>query len=924
MNEIISSQANIGLAPKAKFSSGGKENFIHFRETDNQLFTPKTIEKIISGRATPEELFVLKLYLKARTGKPIDFEKGLEQESVKRAIQELYPSATGLNAKLLEAMKGEIIVTNSYEVLKDGGLLGFLKGDRRLSKETTILSIKSSDPSTWKVNTFNAVFSNGADKAPNVTRSKEDNFYRADGALPDSFSNLKTVLPNDVQQRDNLAKSLAISDYPILEDPEINTKYQRGVLKYLQNSASSPNKAILEKILQETLLTNSSKDKGSLLSSEMKALSSNLGIILNKKIDAYTLLNKSGVKNTPTQQLVSATEEEILALFKIHSTLNSSDAKKVFLSRQKDLSNLTDKYDLNSALTVRDDAASIANIAKRIEDDFVWGRKDISHSSLKALQERLSELSKQKNTLLENNYPEIFINSPSHEHLSLNNINKSLGVKTTENNTRIEPESLYPPSLKAKVNEIINKNPLALSLSEPLKEQLMQNIENSVRSKQFPTNINVQNKFMEAQVKSLLENNRVSLGPKLKELDKLKLELKDSIKTNIQALIEKDENYERNETQKKQEKVTAEKIKLLYLLANQSERKAFFEETRANDYPQLKNITVNDLINSFSKQVNAQGTLVDTPIHPQDNLTTRLWFAGKGRDDPRNEDHENSIPNFKRQISMVNAFLDSPSKLDPAFKQKTKSLLSNFTGLQDMKHYDSLAGYDATKLKEEYPYLKPRQGEWIESNLSDGFGAFGWLSSMARFAVDTVVGRKNPSSPDPDIAHAATLPVQEISDPSKEINLPQGTFGQLPLKGSNLLVTYQINDPNSPLNGEKLYFMMPAGDSDKQLFSKMAKEYGLGETDLKKWILSEIYNTALNAKQNGLKLNYEPLADKVREIVSASSGGDVVEMLNFNPLFQVNPSSQESEEISNSFLLGASDVKSFTEKLQDHMEAYDL
>jgi hypothetical protein len=308
--------------------------------------------------------------------------------------------------------------------------------------------------------------------------------------------------------------------------------------------------------------------------------------------------------------------------------------------------------------------------------------------------------------------------------------------------------------------------------------------------------------------------------------------------------------------------------------------------------------------------------LVDTPIHPQDNLTTRLWFAGKGRDDPRNEDHENSIPNFKRQISMVNAFLDSPSELDPVFKQKTKSLLSNFTGLQDMKHYDSLAGYDATKLKEEYPYLKPRQGKWIESNLSDGFGAFGWLSSMVRFAVDTVAGRKDPS-PDPDIAHAATLPVQEISDPSKEINLPQGTFGQLPLKGSNLLVTYQINDPNSPLNGEKLYFMMPAGDSDKQLFSKMAKEYRLGETGLKKWILSKIYNTALNAKQNKSELNYGPLADKVREIVSNTSG-DRTEMLNVDLL------SEEGKEIPNSFLLGASSVKGFREKFQDHVEAYDL
>jgi hypothetical protein len=913
MNElVVSSQANIGLAPKAKFSSGGKENFIHFRETDNQLFTPEAIQKIISGTATPEELFVLKLYLKVRTniGKQIDLEKGLEQESVKRAIQELDPSAPGLNAKLLEAMKGEIILTNSHEVLKDGGTFGFMNpSSRRLSKESSILSIKSSDPSTWKVNTFNAVFSNGADKAPNVTRSKEDNFYRADGALPDSFSNLKTVLPNDVQQRDNLAKSLAISDYPILEDPEINTKYQRGVLKYLQNSASSPNKAILEKILQETLLTNSSKDKGSLLSSEMKAWSSNLGIILNKKIDAYTLLNKSGVKNTPTQQLVSATEEEILALFKIHSTLNSSDAKKVFLSRQKDLSNLTDKYDLNSALTVRDDAASIANIAKRIEDDFVWGRKDISHSSLKALQERLSELSKQKNTLLENNYPEIFINSPSHEHLSLNNINKSLGVKTTENNTRIEPESLYPPSLKAKVNEIINKNPLALSLSEPLKEQLRGNIGNSVKSGQVPTDIN-------AQIKSLLEQHIVSLGSESEELNKLKQELKGSIKADIQAYSEsKDQHLKRDETQ---EKKIAEEIKLLYLLANQSEREAFFEETGAKGYPQLKNITVSDLINSFSKQVNAQGTLVDTSIHAQDNLTTRLWFAGKGRDDPRNEEPENSIPNFKRQISMVNAFLDSPSELDPVFKQQTQDLLSEFTGLKDVSQYGPLAGYDATKLKEEYPYLKPRQGEWIESNLSDGFGALGWLSSMARFAVDTVVGRKNPSSPNPDIAHAATLPVQEISDPSKEINLPQGTFGQLPLKGSNLLVTYTINDEASPLmNGEKLYFMMPAGDSDKQLFSKMAKEYGLGETDLKKWILSKIYNTALNAKQNKSELNYGPLADKVREIVSNTSG-DRTEMLNVDLL------SEEGKEIPNSFLLGASSIKDFREKFQDHVEAYDL
>ena len=910
MNElVVSSQANIGLAPKASFSLSGGEFFIHFRETNNQLFSPEVIKKLIFGTATPQEALVFKLYLKACTnaGKQINLEDGLEQESVKRAIQELDPSATSLNSKLLEAMKGELIITNSHEVLKDGGLLGFLKGDRRLSKETTILSIKSSDPKTWGAAvTYKADFSNGTEK-PIVGR-EEDTFDSDNGVLPKNLSGLAKALPDKATQGDGLAKLLSTTNYPILKDGEVNTKYQRGVLKYLQNSASSPNKAILEKILQEALLTNSSKDKGSLLSSEMKAWSSNLGIILNKKINEYALLNKSGVTNPPTQQLARTTEKEILALFKIHSTLNSSDAKEVFLSRQKDLSNLTDKYDLNSALTVRDDAASIA---KRIEDDFVWGRKDINPSSLKVLQERLFELSEQKDSLLKKNYPEIFISSPSHEHLSLNNINKSLGVKTTENNTRIEPESLYPPSLKVRVDEIIKKNPLALSLSEPLKEQLRENIGNLVKSKQVPTDIN-------AQIKSLLEQHIVSLGSESEELNKLKQELKGSIKAEIEAYSKKDEGFNRDETQ---EKRIAEKIKLLYLLANQSEREAFLKETRANDYPQLKNITVSDLINSFSKQVNAQGTLVDTSIHPQDNLTTRLWFAGKGRDDPRNEEPENSIPNFKRQISMVNAFLDSPSELDPVFKQKTKSLLSNFTGLQDMKHYDSLAGYDATKLKEEYPYLNPRQGEWIESNLSDGFGALGWLSSMARFPLDMalfgLVGRKNPSSPDPDIAHAATLPVQEISDPSKEINLPQGTFGQLPLKGSNLLVTYQINDPNSPLNGEKLYFMMPAGDSDKQLFSKMAKEYGLGETGLKKWILSEIYNTALNAKQNGLEPNYEPLIEKVREIVSNTSG-DRTEMLNVDLL------SEEGKEIPDSFLLGASSVKSFTEKFQDHVEAYDL
>lgn len=253
MNEIRPSQANIGLAPKARFASAGKEKFIHFRETNDQLFSPEVIKKLIAGTANAQEVFVLKLYLKVRTGKPIDLEKGLEQESVKRAIQELDPSATGLNSKSLEAMKGELIITNSHEVRKDGGFLGFLNiGDRRLSKESSILSIKSSDPSTWKATTFNANFSDGTDKSPAVTRSKEDIFYRTNGDLPDSFSNLKTVLPNDVQQRDNLPK-LPIDDYPILKDSEINTRYQAGLLKYLQNSASSPNKAISEKIQQKFL-----------------------------------------------------------------------------------------------------------------------------------------------------------------------------------------------------------------------------------------------------------------------------------------------------------------------------------------------------------------------------------------------------------------------------------------------------------------------------------------------------------------------------------------------------------------------------------------------------------------------------------------------------------------------------------------------
>lgn len=269
MNEIRPSQANIGLAPKARFASAGKENFIHFRETNDQLFSPEVIKKLIAGTANAQEVFVLKLYLKARTnaGKQINLENGLEQESVFRAIKELNPSATGLNSESLEAMKGELIITNSHEVRKDGGFLGFLNiGDRRLSKESSILSIKSSDPSTWKVTTFNANFLDGTDK-PKIVRREEDTFDSDNGVLPANFSGLAKALPDNVTQRDRLAnKSLSITDYPILEDREVNTRYQEGLLKYLQNSASSPNKAISEKILQEALLTKSSNNRGSLLS----------------------------------------------------------------------------------------------------------------------------------------------------------------------------------------------------------------------------------------------------------------------------------------------------------------------------------------------------------------------------------------------------------------------------------------------------------------------------------------------------------------------------------------------------------------------------------------------------------------------------------------------------------------------------------
>lgn len=456
----------------------------------------------------------------------------------------------------------------------------------------------------------------------------------------------------------------------------------------------------------------------------------------------------------------------------------------------------------------------------------------------------------------------------------------------------------------------MNNNQLALSLNEPLKKQLRNKVEAFVKSNQFPTDINAQNKLIETQVKSLLENQIISLGPESKKLNKLKQEITNSIKTKIQAYSEsKDIRFERDE---KQEKGIAEEIKLFYLLANHSEREAFLEETRAETYPQLKNIKVSDLIDSFSKQGEQ-----DTSIKKQDNLTTRLWFADTGRDDPRNEDFENSVPNFKKQISMVNAFLDSSSELDPASKQKTKNLLSEFTGLQDISHYDSLAGYNATELKTQYPYLNPRQGKWIESNLStERFGPFGLISSLARFAADTLIGRQDPP-PNPDVAHATTPPVQEISDPSKDYKLPQGTFGQHALKESNL-VTYQIKDANSPLNGQKLYFRMPSTNYEKQLFSKMAKRYGLGETDVKKWILSEIYKEALNSKQNNSEPNYNPLADKVRSIVSTTSG-DAIEMLNLAPLFQ------GEQEIPNSFLLGASSVESFRRKYNAHeAQANDL
>jgi hypothetical protein len=85
-------------------------------------------------------------------------------------------------------------------------------------------------------------------------------------------------------------------------------------------------------------------------------------------------------------------------------------------------------------------------------------------------------------------------------------------------------------------------------------------------------------------------------------------------------------------------------------------------ETRAETYPQLKNVMISDLIDSFSEQLNDKGELLkDTPIQGQDNLTTRLWFAGKGRDDLRNEDPKNSIPNLKKQISMVNALMSHPT-----------------------------------------------------------------------------------------------------------------------------------------------------------------------------------------------------------------------------------------------------------------------
>jgi hypothetical protein len=236
-----------------------------------------------------------------------------------------------------------------------------------------------------------------------------------------------------------------------------------------------------------------------------------------------------------------------------------------------------------------------------------------------------------------------------------------------------------------------------------------------------------------------------------------------------------------------------------------------------------------------------------------------------------------------------------------------------------MSQYGSLTGYHADQLKAEYSYLNPRQGKWIESNLSnERFGPFGLINSMLQLAADTLIGRKD-SEPNPDVVHAITPPVQktEISDPSKGINLPQGILGEKALKESSL-VTYQIKDVNSPLNGQILYFMTPSGDYEKQLFSKMAKMYGLGETDLKKWILSEIYTEAGESKKNNLEPGYEPLAEKVREIVSNTSG-DAIQMLNLHPLLNEN-----GDEIPNSFLLGASSIEEFTKKYQAHMQAGNL
>ncbi|NQY78803.1 MAG: hypothetical protein HRT47_00645 [Candidatus Caenarcaniphilales bacterium] len=812
MNELnrISSSANISSNSGTKLvaaSSFGKDlnrSDIYLQKNNNQLFDEDSIQRFTNGTQTKEDEFTLIKYLTA--------ERNLDLDLVDSSkLIEEYVS----NPEKLRELKGTLYITNSIELHEKLSLGNLLDRNKRLKgKETSVLMINSSDPSSWMLTNH---------RIKGDIYEKEIQEFNPQMAKLGSLSYLDEHLPSNEARVNSIVNQFK-KDNPntLLEDILV----EQGVINRLNEKLAKSDRALNSNDVNEAI-------RNELFNVNINRLSTFDGVINGWANSLEDSLNKN---------ISLLSDQDLAKSLILYSKIDSSKAMNYLRNNKEKFEDISNKYNLE-AIVGANNGSDLASLSYDLKIQQDWSsNNEISNENLDLVKDKVADIENFLNTA---NLPDsVNISSSIFKNRSPKNLLTSFGVSDYQERAIV---SSNPD--KYKNIDLIPSNSALLKQAQTFKANYVSNkglsTESAASLANYVEYVNDSNELKlpvdQAGANSMFDEWFTGFSAKKIQdvdisedgiildasspLNETRGRLEKEIRSKIIGYSKNiDSKFGRNE---ESEREIADLLKAYFMLSNGRDRNTFISSLE--DIDNLNNFKIADLIEANGE------------IGAKSNLTTTAWYLGEAINSPysKQDHHKNALNNFKNELAKTEIFVKN-SSLDDKTKNDILNVLGEFTGLRPSLNNSSsqLAfkfNLNEEELKSTNSYLVAKD-EWIPSRVSeDRLGPWGTIDAIRGFVGHNVNLVKNngviPAKESPSkIDNSNTLDEISLNHGVNDSNLNIEKMND----GSEL-VTYKLADD------KVVYFSI--SEAQNWRITELAKQHNMGERNIKQWFVSQVIKT---------------------------------------------------------------------------------